>query len=82
MYYERRLLAVAYNRMDRYIAIRYKGLGASKVNDEDINKSDNNDFFYLVKSKLSNHHYEIDGLVLVLEQLAFQVVNPVNISML
>ena len=45
MYYERRLLAVAYNRMDRYIAIRYKGLGASKINDEDIIKSDNNDFF-------------------------------------
>ena len=61
MYYERRLLAVAYNRMDRYIAIRYKGLGASKINDEDIIKSDNNDFFYLVKSKLSDHHYEIDS---------------------
>ena len=25
MYYKRRILAVAYNRMDRYIAIRYKG---------------------------------------------------------
>ena len=36
MYYECRLLAVAYKRMDRYIAIRYKGLGASKVYDEDI----------------------------------------------
>ena len=57
MYYERRLLAVAYNRMD----IRYKGLGASKINDEDIIKSDNNDFFYLVKSKLSDHHYDIDS---------------------
>ena len=58
MYYERRLLAIAYNRMDRYIAIRYKGLGASKINDD---KSDNNDFFYLVKSKLSDHHYVIDS---------------------
>ena len=38
MYYKHRLLAVAYNRMDRYIAIRYKGLGASKVNDEDMIK--------------------------------------------
>ena len=28
LYYERRLLAVAHNRMDRYISLRYKGLGA------------------------------------------------------
>ena len=30
MYYEHRLLSVAYNRMDRYISIRHKGVGASK----------------------------------------------------
>ena len=28
LYYERRLLAVAHNRMDRYIALQFKGLGA------------------------------------------------------
>ena len=43
MYYEHRLLVVAYNRMDRYIAIRYIGLGASNVYDEDIIKSDKNE---------------------------------------
>ena len=40
----------------------HKGLGASKINDEDIIKSDNNDFF--TKSKLSDHHIVINGLVL------------------
>ena len=38
MYYERRLLAVAHNRMDRYISRRYKGLGAQKVNHDSIRK--------------------------------------------
>ena len=27
LYYKRRLLAITYNRMDRYISLRYKGLG-------------------------------------------------------
>ena len=60
MYYERRLLAVAYNRMDRYIAIRYKGLGASKINDDDIIKADKTDFLYFVRSKHSDQDYVID----------------------
>ena len=57
MYYEGRLLSVAYNRMDRYISIRHKGLGASKVNDKDIVKSDQNDFLYFVKSNHSDQDY-------------------------
>ena len=57
MYYERRLLSVAYNRMDRYISIRHKGLGASKVNDKDIVRYDQNDFLYLVKSNHSDRDY-------------------------
>ena len=32
-YYERRLLAVAYDRVDRYVSLRFKGLGASLVKD-------------------------------------------------
>ena len=40
LYYERRLLAVAHNRMDRYIALWFKGLGASKVNVSEIRESD------------------------------------------
>ena len=39
VYYERRLLAIAYNRVDRYISLRYKGLGANKVDHSDIEKS-------------------------------------------
>ena len=36
LYYERRLLAVVHNRMDRYISLRFKGLGAAKINHECI----------------------------------------------
>jgi len=34
MYYDQRLLSVAYNKMDRYISVCYKGHGASKVKDQ------------------------------------------------
>ena len=36
LYYE---LAVAHNRMDRYISLQYKALGAVKVNEDSIHKS-------------------------------------------
>lgn len=38
-YYECRLLAVAHNTMDRYISLRYKGLGVTKVANDAINQS-------------------------------------------
>ena len=50
LYYKRHLLAVAHNRMDRYISLRYKGLGASQVDPSDITQSSSADL-YLVKSK-------------------------------
>lgn len=62
MYYERRLLAVAYNRIDRYISLRYKGLGAYKVDEGDISKSTENDFTYLVKSKNVDIEYTVDAI--------------------
>ena len=46
MYYERRLLSVAYNRMDRYISIRHKGLGASRLMIRISSKTDQNDILY------------------------------------
>ena len=61
LYYERRLLAVAHNRMDRYISLRYKGLGAVKVNEESICKSSTADHVYLVKSTVFvDKEYEVD----------------------
>ena len=38
VYYERRLLAIAYNKVDRYILFRYKGLGAKNVDQNDIKR--------------------------------------------
>ena len=43
LYYEHRLLAVAHNRMNRYISLRYKGLEAGKVHPDSIRKSTEND---------------------------------------
>lgn len=59
MYYERRLLAVAHNRIDRHISLRYKGLGACKVDDTSIHKSTDDDYTYKVKSQ----KYDIDYMV-------------------
>ncbi len=50
LYYERRL-AIAYSRMDRYIALRYKGLSTAKVKSDDIQPSSDN--MYVVKSQTS-----------------------------
>lgn len=47
LYYKR---AVAYNRMDRYISLRYKGLGAPKINQDNIQKSTSSPNVYFVKS--------------------------------
>lgn len=61
-YYQRRLLAVAHNRVDRYIALRYKGLGAHKVDDSNITKTVNSDFTYVVKSATyDNVEYVVDS---------------------
>ena len=61
LYYERRLLAVAHNRMDRYISLRYKGLGVAKVNQDSIHQSTNASHVYIVKSTVYvDKEYEVD----------------------
>ena len=60
LYYTRRLLAIAHNRMDRYISLRYKGLGVTRVEPSDVTKS-NCAHIYTVKSKVyEGYVYEID----------------------
>ena len=61
LYYEHRLLAVAHNRMDRYISLRYKGLGVAKINQESIRPSTTVGHVYLVKSAVyADREYEVD----------------------
>ena len=56
LYYERRLLAVAHNRIDRY-----KGLGVAKINQESIRPSATAGHVYLVKSTVyADREYEVD----------------------
>ena len=59
-YYERRLLAIAYNRVDRYISLRYKGLGAKKVDQNDIKESTESTYMFKVKSRTRSIEYEVD----------------------
>ena len=60
VYYERRLLAIAYNRVDRYVSLRYKGLGANKVDHNDIKKPTECSCKYTVRSQTRNIEYEVD----------------------
>ena len=59
VYYERRLSAIAYNRVDRYISLRYKGLGANNEDHND-NRSLGSSCMYTVKSRTHNTQYEVD----------------------
>ena len=59
-YYQARLLAVAHNRLDRYIALRFKGLGTEKINDVDVKPSSDGKGLYIVKSQL---HPEVEYVV-------------------
>ena len=61
LYYEHRLLAVAHNRIDRYISLRYKGLGTVKVNQDSIHESTKAGHVYLIKSTVyMDKEYEVD----------------------
>ena len=60
LYYERCLLAVAHNRMDSYISLRHKGIGAAKVNQDSIHESTKAGHVYLIKSTVyMDKEYEV-----------------------
>ena len=60
VYYECRLLAVVHNRMDRYIALRFKGLGASKVNMSEIRETDSEGVYIVRSQSHDGVEYEVD----------------------
>ena len=60
VYYVRRLLAIAYNRIDRYISLRYKGLGANNMDHNEIEKPTGSSCKYTVTSQTRNIEYEVD----------------------
>ena len=60
-YYKARLLAIAHNRLDRYIALRFKGFGTERIKDSDIQPSPNDDKLYTVKSQVyPDAEYTVD----------------------
>lgn len=46
--------------MDRYISLRYKGLGVVKVNQDSIHQVTENSHMYLVTSTIYDKQYEVD----------------------
>ena len=51
---------ITYNRVDRYVSLRYKGLGANKVDHNDIKKPTESSCKYTVRSQTRNIEYEVD----------------------
>ena len=51
---------MAYNRVDRCISLRYKGLKANNVDHNDIKKSTESTCTYTVKSRTRSIEYEVD----------------------
>ena len=62
--------------MDRYVSLRYKGLGEAKVNQNDICQSTRDSHIYSVKST-----FYIDVDYVQLEEQDIPLVNHVNINM-
>ena len=60
MYYQSRLLAVAHNRVDCYIARRFRGLGAERYKEENIQQSDNQNIFTVQSHVHENIKYAVD----------------------
>ena len=51
LYYKRRLLSIAHNRFDHYIAFKYRGLNAAVIPANKINKQGDSQSLFLVASK-------------------------------
>ena len=51
LYYSRKILSVAHNRLDHHISLKFQGIKCSKISQEDIQVLDEHNSTYLVKSK-------------------------------
>ena len=61
MYYSRKLLSVAHNRVDRYVSLKYQGLKCSGIGSEQIAVLDKHEQTYLVDSQTErNVKYLVD----------------------
>ena len=60
LYYECRLLAVAYNRMDRYLSLRFKGLGASSIAESDITPQSSPNTYIVKSQTYEGVEYQVD----------------------
>ena len=60
-YYQRQLLSVAHNRIDRYIQLKFRGIGAGKIRKGHIVQLSSDSDMFLVKSRRDpDSEYQVD----------------------
>ena len=60
-YYQRKLLSVAHNRIDRYIQLKFRGIGAGKIRKGHIVQLSSDSDMFLVKSRRDpDSEYQVD----------------------
>ncbi len=60
LYYKRKLVSVANNRLESYIALRFQGLNAKKISKEDITKSDHQGWYKVRSQTVRGKYYDIN----------------------
>lgn len=51
LYYTRKLLSVAHNRIDRYVSLKYQGINCAHIGIDKIQIHDKTELIYLVESQ-------------------------------
>ena len=57
MYYQKKLLSLANNRVETYVGIRFQGLNAHTIARQDIKATENGWYNNSGRILLSEHHY-------------------------
>ena len=60
MFYQRKLLSIAHCRFDHYVSLRFRGINASKIKQENIYTTDNSEQFKVVSSRDTDEVYTVD----------------------
>ena len=62
MYYQNKLLSIANNRVDTYVGLRFQGLNAHKIAQQDIEKTDSG--WYKVQSQtVRGEYYSVNTII-------------------
>ena len=63
MFYQRKLLSIAHCRFDHYVSLRFRGINAYKIKQENTYTTDNSEQFKVVSSRDTGEVYTVDTSV-------------------